>query len=79
MFKIAVVLSSRARAYTGVSDALASLIDDAEVYDLTDRSLSPRDAFAAIHSSDAGAIVAIGLRAAIYARDYAEIPVVFAQ
>lgn len=79
LFKIAVVLSSRAPAYTGVADALADLIDDVEVYDLTDRSLSPRDAFAAIHDSAAGAVVAIGLRAAVYARDYAAIPVVFSQ
>lgn len=79
MFKVAVVLSSRASAYTGVSEGLAGLLDNVEVYDLSDRSLSPRDAFTAIHNSGAGAVVAIGLRAAVYARDYAEIPAVFAQ
>ncbi|MCB1845624.1 MAG: hypothetical protein KDI09_21820, partial [Halioglobus sp.] len=79
LFKVAVVLSSRASAYTDVSEALTGLLKDVEVYDLGDRSLSPRDAFAAIHSSNAAAVVAVGLRAAVYARDYAEVPAVFTQ
>lgn len=77
--KVAVVLSSRAPAFESVALALAGELKDAEVYDLSDRSLSVRDAFAAIHASEASAVVAIGLRAATYARDFTELPVVFAQ
>ncbi len=76
---VAVVLSSRAPAYERVAMALADLLDNREVYDLSDRSLSPRDAFARITEFSAGAIVAIGLRAAVYARDYTDVPVVYAQ
>lgn len=77
--KVAIVLSSRASAYEAVATALAGRIDDVEVYDLSDRSLLARDAFAAIHATGRTAIVAIGLRAAVYARNYADIPVVFSQ
>jgi ABC-type uncharacterized transport system substrate-binding protein len=76
---VAVVLSSRAPAYEGVAVALAGLLPNSEVYDLSDRSLSPRDAFARIAASDAKAVVAIGLRAALYARNHADVPVVFSQ
>jgi len=77
--KVAVVLSSRAPAFESVALALAGEVEDAEIYDLSDRSLSVRDAFEAIHASGASAVVAIGLRAATYARDFTELPVVFAQ
>ncbi len=76
---VAVVLSSRAPAYERVALALAELLENREIYDLSDRSLSPRDAFARITEFSAGAVVAIGLRAAIYARDYTTVPVVYAQ
>lgn len=77
--KVAVVLSSRAAAFENVALALAEVRDDVEIYDLSDRSLSVRDAFDAIHQTGAGAVVAVGLRAAIYARDFATVPVVFSQ
>jgi len=76
---VAVVLSSRAPAYERVALALGELLENREIYDLSDRSLSPRDAFARIREFSAGAIVAIGLRAAVYARDYTDVPVVYAQ
>ncbi|MEX2260128.1 MAG: ABC transporter substrate binding protein [Woeseia sp.] len=76
---VAVVLSSRAPAYERVALALGELLENREIYDLSDRSLSPRDAFARITEFSAGAIVAIGLRAAVYARDYTTVPVVYAQ
>ncbi|MDZ7644519.1 MAG: ABC transporter substrate binding protein [Woeseiaceae bacterium] len=76
---VAVILSSRALAYESVAIALDRLLENAEVYNLDDRSLSVRDAFAAIHASGAAAVVAIGLPAAVRARDFAEVPVVFAQ
>ncbi len=79
VLKVAVVLSSRAPAFENVALALAEQLDDVEIYDLSDRSLSVRDAFDAIHNSEAGAIVAIGLRAAVHARDFAAVPVVFSQ
>lgn len=78
-FKVAVVVSSRSSAYMDVSDALATLLEDVEVYDLSDRSLLPHEAFAAIHATDAGAVVAIGLRAAVFAKKYSELPVIFSQ
>ena len=78
-FKVAVVVSRRSSAYMDVSDALASLLDDVEVYDLSDRSLLPHEAFAAIHATEAGAVVAIGLRAAVFAQKYSELPIIFSQ
>ncbi len=78
-FKVAVVISSRSSAYMDVSDALARLLDDVEVYDLSDRSLLPHEAFAAIHATEAGAVVAIGLRAAVFAQKYSELPIIFSQ
>lgn len=79
VLKVAVVLSSRAPAFEKVALALAEVLDDVEIYDLSDRSLSVRDAFDTIHETGAGAVVAIGLRAAIHARDFARVPVVFSQ
>lgn len=76
---VAVVLSSRAPAYERIALALGELLENREIYDLSDRSLSPRDAFARITEFSAGAIVAIGLRAAVYARDYTDVPIVYAQ
>lgn len=76
---VAVVLSSRAPAYERVALALGELLENPEIYDLSDRSLAPRDAFARITEFSAGTIVAIGLRAAVYARDYTSVPVVYAQ
>lgn len=77
--RVAVVVSSRASAYRDVALALDDMLERAEVYDLSDRSLSPRDAFRAIEDSGADAIVAIGLRAAVYARDHGRVPVIYSQ
>lgn len=76
---VAVVLSSRAPAYEQVALALAERLPASEVYDLSDRSLLPREAFERIAGSDARAVVAIGLKAALYAKDHARVPVVFSQ
>jgi ABC-type uncharacterized transport system substrate-binding protein len=76
---VAVVLSDRAEAYVEVADALDQFLDNADTYDLSDRSLLPRDAFAAIAESNAAAIVAIGLPAARAARRFATVPVVVGQ
>lgn len=77
--KVAVLLTSRAPAFEEVALALADELNDVEIYDLSDRSLPVRDAFDAIRESQAGAIVAVGLRAALHARDFATVPVVFSQ
>lgn len=76
---VAVVLSDRTPAYAGVADALAGYLDNADIYDLNDRSLPARDAFAAIADSGASAVVAIGLPAARAARRFATVPVVVGQ
>lgn len=77
--KVAVLLSSRVPAFENVAFALADTLADVEVYDLSDRSLSVRDAFDTVHRTEAAAVVAVGLRAALYARDYTQLPVVYAQ
>lgn len=76
---VAVVLSSRAPAYERVATALESLLSKSEIYDLSDRSLLPHEMIARIESSDARAVVTIGLRATLLARDQVSVPVIFAQ
>lgn len=76
---IAVVISDRTPAYVDVSVALDKYLDHYEVYDLSDRSLSHREAFAAIAESEATAVVAVGLPAAQAAKQHATIPVVVGQ
>ena len=76
---VAVVISDRTPAYVDVSTALDSYLDHYEVYDLSDRSLLPQQAFAAISESGASAVVAIGLPAAQAANRYSPVPVVVGQ
>ena len=76
---VAVVLSNRTPAFVGVSEALAEYLDNSEVYDLSDRSLQPKAAFADIAASGARAVVVIGLSAAQAASKYATVPVVVSQ
>jgi len=76
---VAVVLSDRTPAYVLVANELQKSLDDVDVYDLSDHSLLPRDAFAAIAASDAKVVVAIGLSAARAARRFATVPVVISQ
>lgn len=76
---VAVVISDRTPAYVGVANALGQYLDNHETYDLSDRSLLAKDAFAAISQSNASAIVAIGLPAARAARRFATVPVVVGQ
>jgi len=77
--KVAVVLSSRVPAYADVAVALGERLADIDVYDLSDRSLTQKDAFDAIHASKARVVVSVGLRAANFASAISEIPVVFSQ
>ena len=76
---VAVVISDRASAYVDVADALGEYLEEYEVYDLGDQSLSAKDAFAAIAESRALAVVAIGLPAAKAAQKFSTKPVVFSQ
>lgn len=79
VLKVAIVLSSRVPAYEDVAVALGELLEEVELYDLSDKSLTQKDAFDAIHNSDAQVVVAIGLRAATFAQAITELPVVFSQ
>ncbi len=79
VLKVAIVLSSRIPAYENVAVALSELLDEVDLYDLSDKSLTQKDAFDAIHNSGAGVVVAIGLRAATFAQLITELPVVFSQ
>jgi len=76
---VAVVLSDRTSAYVDVAEALEKYLENHEIYDLSDRSLMARDAFATIAESGASAIVAVGLPAARAARRFATVPVVVGQ
>lgn len=79
MLKVAIVISSRIPAYENVAVALSELLDEADLYDLSDKSLTQKDAFDAIHNSGAKVVVAVGLRAATFAQSFTELPVVFSQ
>lgn len=76
---VAIVLSARQPAYEAVAIELGQRLDNAAIYDLSDRSMTPETAFRQIADSDTGAIVAIGLSAARSAVALATIPVVFCQ
>jgi ABC-type uncharacterized transport system substrate-binding protein len=76
---VAIVISDQTPAYTEVSEALESHLDNHVVYDLSARGLPARDAFAKIAESGASAVVAIGLPAARAARRFATVPVVVGQ
>lgn len=76
---VAVVISDRTPAYVDVSNALDRYLDHHEIYDLSDRSMTPQEAFTAIGESGAIAVVAIGLSAAREAGKYSSVPVVVGQ
>lgn len=79
VLKVAIVLSSRVPAYEDVAVALSELLEEVDLYDLSDKSLTQKEAFDAIHNSGAQAVVAVGLRAATFAQSITELPVVFSQ
>lgn len=76
---VAIVISDRTPAYVEVADALREFLDHHEIYDLSDRSMPPQAAFAAIAESDAVAVVAVGLASAEAAAHYSSVPVVVSQ
>jgi len=76
---VAIVISDRTPAYVGVADALREFLEHHEIYDLSDRSMPPEAAFAAIAESNAVAVVAVGLASAEAAATYSTVPVVVSQ
>lgn len=77
--RAAIVLSDRNPAYENIATELGKLLQDYSIYDLTDKSLTPRAVFSNIADFDAGVVIAIGLRAATVANAYSKVPVVFCQ
>lgn len=77
--RVAIILSDRKPAYENVAIELGELLQDYAIYDLTDKSLTPRGVFSNIADFDAGLVIAIGLRAATVANAYSQVPVVFCQ
>ena len=77
--RVAIILSDRKPAYEDIAIQLGELLADFSVYDLTDKSLTPRAVFSSISDIDAGIVIAIGLRAATVANAYSPVPVVFCQ
>ena len=76
---VAIVLTSSRPAFLDVANALAGHLDDYQVYDLSDDSQPPVSVLRGINDSDAGTVVAIGLRAARSSVAMADSPVVFSQ
>ncbi len=76
---VAIALSSRQPAYEAVARELSNLLEEYAIYDLSDRSQPPVTAFRLINDSDAGVVVAIGLRAARSSLAMSDTPVVFSQ
>ncbi len=77
--QVAIVLSSRHPAYEKIAIELGEKLDNFTVFDLSDKSQPPVNAFRKIHDSDTSAVVAVGLRAAISATSMSKVPVVFCQ
>ncbi len=76
---VAIALSSRQPAYEAVALELSNILDEYAIYDLSDRSQPPVTALRLINDSDAGVVVAIGLRAARSSIAMSDTPVVFSQ
>ena len=77
--RVAIVLTDRKPAYEDIAIQLGELLADFSIYDLTDKSLTPRAVFSSISDFDAGIVIAIGLRAATVANAYSAVPVVYCQ
>ena len=77
--KAAIVLSDRSPAFERVATELVPLLDQTLLYNLSDKSLSPEDAFAAVAESGAAVVIAIGRPATEAAAAWSTIPVVYCQ
>ena len=77
--KAAVVLSGRSPSFERVAQELNQILDQPLVYDLSDKSQSPEDAFAGVAESGAAVVIAIGHAAAEAAMTWSTLPVVYCQ
>jgi len=77
--RVAVLLSGRGAAYENVANALTAKLETVDVYDLSDKSLTPKEMFDSIESAGSQVVVAIGIRATTFARSFEDIPVVYSQ
>ena len=77
--RVAVLLSDRTPAFESVANALATRVESVDIYDLADKSLTPREIFDAVHAAGTDVVVAVGLRATTFAQSFEELPVVFSQ
>lgn len=76
---VSVVLSSRTQAFEDVAVELGKHFESLSIYDLSDKSQPPANAFRLINDSPADIVVAVGLRAARSASVLSAVPVVFSQ
>src|SRR5690606_19538436 len=58
--KAAIVLSGRSPSFERVAQELNQILEQPLVYDLSDKSQSPEDAFASVAESGAAVVIAIG-------------------
>ena len=77
--RIAILLGARTPAYESVANALAAELVEVDIYDLADRSLTPKEKVDLIRSTGTEVVVAIGIRAAEFARSIEGIPVILSQ
>jgi hypothetical protein len=77
--KAAIVLSGRSPSFDRVAQQLGQILDQPLVYDLSDKSQAPEDAFAGIAESKAAVVIAIGHTAAEAAIAWSTVPIVYCQ
>ncbi|HLU05388.1 MAG TPA: hypothetical protein VKZ91_02435 [Woeseiaceae bacterium] len=77
--KAAIVLSGRSLSFDRVAQELGQILDRPLVYDLSDKSQSPEEAFAGVAESGAAIVIAIGHSAAQAAMTWSTLPVVYCQ
>ncbi|MEM9208863.1 MAG: ABC transporter substrate binding protein [Pseudomonadota bacterium] len=77
--RVSVLLSSRLPAYERIAIALRAELGQLDVYDMDDRSLTPREMHDSIRAAKTEVIVAVGYKAAVFATRIDDMPVVFSQ
>ncbi len=77
--RVSVLLSSRLPAYERIAIALRSELGQLDVYDMDDRSITPREMHDSIRAAKTEVIVAVGYKAAAFATRIDGMPVVFSQ
>ena len=77
--RVSVLLSSRLPAYERIAIALRTELGQLDVYDMDDRSLTPREMHDSIRAAKTEVVVAVGYKAAAFATRMPDMPVVFSQ